>query len=106
MENKKMTENIHTTRKNNPSFSLNAREIAFIDGMIDHGRFGNKTEVVRAGLRLLEDYESNMKLQRLRTKIEAAEASINAGEGVVYSNGAELAQDIISRGKKKLNPSN
>lgn len=88
-----MTE-IKTERKTNPSFSLNEQEMSFISEMVNHGRFGNKTEVVRAGLRLLEDYESNMKLQRLRAKIEAAEVSIAEGKGIVYRDGAELREQV------------
>ncbi|MEQ1705945.1 MAG: type II toxin-antitoxin system ParD family antitoxin [Rickettsiales bacterium] len=101
-----MTEISNHERKNTPSFSLNQNEIAFISDMVAHGRFGNRTEVVRAGLRLLEDYENNMKLRRLRIKIEEAEFSIAEGKGITYCDGGILAQDIISRGEKRLNSDN
>jgi putative addiction module CopG family antidote len=92
-------------QRTNPSFSLNEREMGFISRMTakKHGRFGNKTEVVRAGLRLLEDYENNMAVQRLRADVEMAEASIADNQGIAYENGSALADDIIKRGERKLN---
>ena len=101
-----MTEISNHERKNTPSFSLNKNEISFITEMVTNGRFGNRTEVVRAGLRLLEDHESNMKLCRLRAKIEEASLSIAEGRGIAYSSGAMLAQDVIARGDKRLKNDN
>jgi putative addiction module CopG family antidote len=65
-----MTEISTHERKNTPSFSLNKNEMLFISEMVTHGRFGNRTEVVRAGLRLLEDYENNMKLRVYEPKLK------------------------------------
>ncbi len=101
-----MTEISSHERKNTPSFSLNQNEIEFISDMVARGRFGNRTEVVRAGLRLLEDYENNMKLRRLRVKIEEASVAIAEGKGISYDNGTALAQDVIAQGEKRLNRDN
>lgn len=92
--------------KTNPSFSLGIREISFIESMVGDGRFGNKTEVVRAALRLLEDYESSMKLERLRSKIKVAELSIAEGKGIENYDAFTLAEDIIARGEERLNHDN
>lgn len=86
-------------RKLNPSFSLSMRDIEFINSMKESGRFGNKTEVVRAALRMLEDYETSMETQRLRAAIALADTSIAQGLGKEYDSGASLAQSIIARGE-------
>ncbi len=39
------------------SFSLNEHHEAFIRKQLETGRYNNASEVVRAGLRMLEDYE-------------------------------------------------
>ena len=79
------------------SFTLGQHDRSFIADMVETGRFGNKTEVVRAGLRLLEDYENNQKLQRLRVEIAKGEADLEAGRVKSYSNPQELMDDILPR---------
>ncbi len=61
------------------------------------GRFGNRTEVVRAGLRLLEDYENKQKLQRLRLAIAEGGSDLKAGRVTEYKNGQALFNDIVRR---------
>lgn len=78
------------------SFTLGDHDRGFIADMVDTGRFGNKTEVVRAGLRMLEDYENNQKLQRLRMEIAKGEADIEAGRVKSYSDQKELMKDILA----------
>jgi len=82
----------------NSSFALGGHDREFISSMVNDGRFGNKTEVVRAGLRLLQDYESNQKIQRLRMDIAAGNADIAAGRVTEYKNADALLADIISEG--------
>ncbi|MEX2365860.1 MAG: type II toxin-antitoxin system ParD family antitoxin, partial [Pseudohongiellaceae bacterium] len=45
----------------------------FIDQQLDSGRYGSASEVVRAGLRMLEDTES--KLETLRRLLDEGEQS-------------------------------
>lgn len=51
----------------NTSISLGDHFEEFIDHSIDEGRFNNASEVIRAGLRLLEEEEN--KLQILKKSI-------------------------------------
>ena len=44
----------------NTSFSLGEHFNRFIDGQIADGRYGNASDVVRAGLRALEERESHL----------------------------------------------
>ena len=71
---------------------------------VDDGRFDNESEVVRAGLRLLEDYESRLKA--LRHDIAVADAEIAAGKGITVDDMDSFAQDIITRGQRRLNRKN
>ena len=78
------------------SFTLGERDIEFLTNMVEKGRFGNRTEVVRAGLRLLEDYENNEKIKRLRALIAEGDADIEAGRITEYDNAKELENSITS----------
>ncbi len=77
------------------SFTLGERDICFLSEMVEKGRFGSRTEVVRASLRLLEDYENNQKIQRLRAMIAQGDADIEAGRVTEYANATDLANSII-----------
>ena len=66
----------------------------FVARQVKAGRFDNASEVVRAGLRLLEDHEQDM--AKLRAKIDEGDAAIAAGRVHRYSSAAELVADIKS----------
>lgn len=55
----------------NTSFVLGDHFASFIDMKVAEGRYGSASDVVRAGLRLLEEQE---------TKLEALRAALIAGE--------------------------
>lgn len=63
------------------SVALGAHFEAFIKQQLDGGRYNNASEVVRAGLRLLEEQEKlqALKLEELRAFIRAG---IDSGPGV------------------------
>ncbi len=77
------------------SFTLGTHDCDFIEDMVSNGRFGNKTEVVRAGLRLLQDYESHQKLNRLRTEIARGETDYQSGKTFSFETADDLVADII-----------
>jgi antitoxin ParD1/3/4 len=79
----------------NTSVSLGEHFDGFISRQLESGRYGSASEVVRAGLRMLEDNES--KLAKLRNMLMEGEQSGLADysyEGLI----AELDE------RKKLNP--
>ncbi len=77
----------------NVSFSLGQHDRSFIESQVLDGRFGNKTEVVRAGLRMLEDHENKQKV--LRALIDKGYADIEAGRVTEYDSAEALFNDIM-----------
>lgn len=57
----------------NTSFSLGDHFTGFIEAQVSAGRFGSASDVVRAGLRLLEEQET--KLAALRSALAEGETS-------------------------------
>jgi antitoxin ParD1/3/4 len=55
----------------NTSISLGDHFTTFIDAQVQDGRYGSASDVVRAGLRLLEEHEA---------KVRALQAALMAGE--------------------------
>ena len=55
----------------NTSVSLGDHLVSFIDIQVEEGRYGSASEVVRAGLRLLEEHEA---------KVKALQDALIAGE--------------------------
>lgn len=78
------------------SYVVGDRYEAFIARQVETGRYNNASEVVRAGLRMLEDYET--RLTGLRAEIAKGDADVAAGRVAVYESGEELFNDIMRDG--------
>ena len=74
----------------NTSISLGEHFNSFIDEQLNSGRFSSTSEVVRAGLRLLEDNES--KLASLRLRLAVGEEQADRGEFADYSLNGLIAE--------------
>ncbi|MBM3569142.1 MAG: type II toxin-antitoxin system ParD family antitoxin [Alphaproteobacteria bacterium] len=57
----------------NTSISLGEHFVGFVDAQVRTGRFGSTSEVVRAGLRLLEEHQA--RIDALRRALIAGEKS-------------------------------
>ena len=78
------------------SVALGSHFEEFVKKQLESGRFNNVSEVVRAGLRLLEDDE---KLRQLKVAIQAGIDSADAGsvEEVVTRNRARRGKSKASK---------
>ena len=69
----------------NTSVSLGDHFAGFIDAQVETGRYGSASDVVRAGLRLLEEHEA--KVKALQDALIAGEES---GPPAAFDNDAFL----------------
>ena len=74
----------------------------FIDAGITSGRFSNASEVVREGLRLLEqrEHEDRAKLEWLRGAVKEASDSIDRGEGIEFETMDDSQPTCIRSARK------
>ncbi len=75
------------------SFVIGDHFDAFIAEQVTQGRFNNASEVVRAGLRLLERDEA--KFAELKRLIKEGDDDIAAGRVYEYADGEALLQDLM-----------
>ena len=68
------------------SVALSSHFETFVRDQVESGRYNNASEVVRAGLRLLEDQQKQAELQ-----LEAMKAAIAAG----LASGPSIAADQV-----------
>ena len=64
----------------------------FVEGRVTSGRYGNASEVVREGLRLLEqrEREERAKIEWLRKAAQVGFDQIDRGEGIEFNSTEEL----------------
>jgi antitoxin ParD1/3/4 len=87
------------------SISLGDHFEKFVQKQISRGRYQNVSEVVRAGLRLLEDYEiaRQERLRSLKAKIDAAwdDSSPSRPAADAFDRIGKLHADLVAPSSKK-----
>jgi antitoxin ParD1/3/4 len=78
------------------TFSLGDSYDDILAGLVKNGRFGTETEAVRAGIRMLADYEA--KMEALRREIAVADGEIEQGLGKRFHSAAHLLEDVMRDG--------
>jgi antitoxin ParD1/3/4 len=73
-----------------------------VDELVTSGRFANASEVMRAGLRLLEQQsrENEEKLNLLRSAAAEAFSELDGGQAVASDNPQQLAEHIGQIGRR------
>ena len=90
-----------TIMAKNTSITLGEHFETFINSQLNTGRFHSTSEVIRAGLRLLENNEN--KLKALREHLAISESQAENGEFVDYSlNGLIAEMDAEYDAKNKI----
>jgi antitoxin ParD1/3/4 len=87
-----------------PTRNVNLTEYLdrFIEAHVASGRFSNASEVVREGLRLLEqrEQEDEAKLEWLRGAVKEGMDSIERGEGIEFETMDDLAVYVHQIGEE------
>jgi antitoxin ParD1/3/4 len=71
----------------NTSVALGQHFVDFIDAQVQGGRYGTASDVVRAGLRLLEEHEAKVKSLQ-----DALNAGLQSGEPRPFDSGKFLSR--------------
>jgi antitoxin ParD1/3/4 len=77
---------------------LTDHQAKLIDTLVNSGRFQNASEVLRAGLRLIErdEAEAQARLEALRDAARAGLADADAGRVQAFASGQNLAEHLGS----------
>jgi antitoxin ParD1/3/4 len=75
---------------------LTERQAIFVERLVREGRFQNASEVLRQGLRLLEEHEAQeaAKLVALRDAAQAGIAALGRGDYRVFPRGEGLDEHL------------
>ncbi|MGI8670103.1 MAG: type II toxin-antitoxin system ParD family antitoxin [Aridibacter sp.] len=79
-----------------------------INQKVQSGLYNSASEVIREGLRLLneQDLLKQIRIEELRREVQKGVDQVRAGNFNTYNSGKELADEIIRRGMKKLEENN
>ena len=80
----------------NPSVSLSNHQQEFVENLVSSGRYQGVSEVVRAGLRLLEERE-----EKHKALIKRLEAAVEEGLASGEPEPLESADELIARFKAR-----
>jgi antitoxin ParD1/3/4 len=78
------------------TISLTPELEKLINEKVQSGEYASASEVIREGLRLLEEQEElrRIKYEALKHEVDIGVAQIERGEGLVYNSSTELADEI------------
>ncbi len=84
------------------NINLTERLDQFVEDRVTSGRYGNASEIVREGLRLLEqrEQEEQAKLEWLRNAAKEGFGQLDRGEGIEFRSVKELDEHIEQLGKE------
>jgi antitoxin ParD1/3/4 len=84
--------------------SLTPELETLVNEKVKSGNYNSASEVVREALRLLKEQDELKRIRReeLRREVMKGFTDVREGRFRTYESGDQLAQEIITEGKKKL----
>lgn len=84
------------------NISLTEHYSELVDSLVSSGKYKNASEVVREGLRLLEQRtsEDKRRIELLQQLADEGFRQLDQGEGVVLNAGSQLATHISKLGRQ------
>jgi len=75
-----------------------------VNEKVKSGMYNSASEVIRESLRLLQEQDELKRIRRdeLRREVMRGVEQIRRGESVTYESMTELVEDVITRGRAKL----
>ena len=80
---------------------LEPDESAFVEQQISNGIYASAEDMLRAGLRLLAQNERLERIKELRTMIDDADRSVDAGDFREFSKPGDLTAFIVAEAKAR-----
>ena len=83
---------------------LTQYQATFVEGLVASGRYQNASEVLREGLRLVEQRENQevAHLEALRHAVAVGDADIQAGRYVSFDSAAQLGTHLQALSAKAM----
>ena len=84
--------------------SLTPELIELVNSKVTSGLYHSASEVVREGLRLLNEQDEirRIRLEELRREIAKGTEQLERGEATVYTSGKKLAEKVKAEGRKRV----
>ncbi len=85
------------------TISLTPELERLINEKVQSGEYASANEVIREGLRLLEEQEElrRIKYEALKREVGIGVAQIEGGEGLIYNSSTKLAAEIKSEARNQ-----
>lgn len=80
---------------------LEPEESAFIERQVSNGAYASAEDMRRAGLRLLAQSERRERIAEVRSMIDEADQSVEAGDFKEFSNPGDLTAFIVAEAKAR-----
>src|SRR5580658_8968514 len=86
------------------NISLTPELVDLVNDKVTSGMYHTASEVVREGLRLLQEQDEirRIRLQELRREIDKGSEQLERGEATLYASGKELEEKIKAEGRKQM----
>src|SRR5579872_4063032 len=86
------------------NISLTPELVELVNDKVTSGMYHTASEVIREGLRLLQEQDEirRIRLEELRKEIATGTQQLERGEANVYASGKELADKVKAEGRKRM----